>query len=480
MNAQTLTPQKMDDLLKSPVVLSQDKILVIDDSPCLLAAMLRKYGYTVVTETESHRAHGAVVDQAPDLILLDINMPGADGYSVCTTLKASAQTRDIPVIFVSARNETLDKIRAFQVGAADYVSKQFQFSETLVRIETQLNQRRLQKRLMASEAQAREKSEQLTRALAQIQETQSQLVHQAKMSSLGQLVAGVAHEINNPVNFVYGNLTYIAEYTEHLMELLGLYQQAFPDPTPEIDEKIEEVDLEFIEADLPRLVGSMRVGTERIQEIVRSLRNFSRLDESDLKSVDVHQGLENTLVILQHRLKASGDRAEVNIVRSYEDLPLVECYAGQLNQVFTNILANSIDALDEKRKQASDDGAAEAPQITIETKRVGLDRIRVVLADNGEGMPESVRHRVFDPFFTTKDVGVGTGLGMSISYQIVTERHRGQLCCDSGLGQGTRFEIELPLRAAKNGPMAENRYGNTGSESVTPIAVNVGEFQQAS
>lgn len=269
------------------------------------------------------------------------------------------------------------------------------------------------------------------------------------MSSLGQLVAGVAHEINNPVNFVYGNLTYIAEYTEHLIELLELYQQALPNPTPEIEEKIEEVDLDFIEADLPRLVGSMRVGTERIQEIVRSLRNFSRLDESDLKSVDVHQGLENTLVILQHRLKASGDCAEVNVVRSYSDLPLLECYAGQLNQVFTNILANSIDALEEKRKRVSDGLTDEAPEITIETKRVGLDRICISIADNGEGMPESVRNRVFDPFFTTKDIGVGTGLGMSISYQIVTERHGGQLSCDSGLGQGARFEIELPLRALK-------------------------------
>ena len=479
MNAQTLTSPQVDDLLNSPVILSKDVILVIDDSPCLLAAMLRKYGYTVVTETHSQNAHSAVLDHTPDLILLDINMPGADGYSVCTTLKASAQTRDIPVIFVSARNETVDKIRAFQVGAADYVSKQFQFSETLVRIETQLNQRRLQKRLIASEAQAREKSEQLSRALAQIQETQSQLVHQAKMSSLGQLVAGVAHEINNPVNFVYGNLTYIAEYTEHLMELLGLYQQAFPEPTPEIEEKIEEVDLEFIEADLPRLVGSMRVGTERIQEIVRSLRNFSRLDESDLKSVDVHQGLENTLVILQHRLKASGDRAEVKVVRSYSDLPLLECYAGQLNQVFTNILANSIDALEEKRKRASDGALEDAPEITIETKRVGLDRICISIADNGEGMPESVRNRVFDPFFTTKDIGVGTGLGMSISYQIVSERHRGQLSCDSGLGQGTRFEIELPLRAAKMGATTNERHQHHNvTSSVTPI--NVAELQQAS
>jgi signal transduction histidine kinase len=437
----------IDELLNYPIVLSQDKILVIDDSPYLLAAMLRKYGYTIETETQSDRAFETVLASSPDLVLLDITMPGQDGYSVCRSLKANSETRDIPVIFISARNETLDKIEAFQVGGSDYISKNFQFAEILVRVENQLNQRRLQKQLMASEAKAREKSRLLGQALEQIKQTQSQLVHQAKMSSLGQLVAGVAHEINNPVNFVYGNLTYLAEYTENMMQLLGLYQTAVPEPTAEIAEAIEEIDLDFIQTDLPRLIDSMRIGTERIQDIVRSLRNFSRHDEADLKSVNLHDGIDNSLIILQHRLKASGDRGEIQIVRKYGDLPPVECHAGQLNQVFTNILANAIDALETKRKDRSIPHPI--PQITIETQRLAGDRVRVSIADNGAGMLESVRQRMFDPFFTTKDIGVGTGLGMSISYQIVTERHGGHLSCQSVPGKGTTLSLELPIRATQ-------------------------------
>lgn len=447
LSAFGMTMANIEELLNSPIVLSQDKILVIDDSPYLLAAMLRKYGYTIETETHSDRALETVLDSSPDLILLDITMPGQDGYAVCRSLKANAETRDIPVIFISARNDTLDKIEAFQVGGSDYISKNFQFAEILVRVENQLNQRRLQKKLMASEAKAREKSQLLEQALGQIQQTQSQLVHQAKMSSLGQLVAGVAHEINNPVNFVYGNLTYLAEYTENMMRLLGLYEEALPEPTAEITETVEEIDLDFIQTDLPRLIDSMRIGTERIQDIVRSLRNFSRHDEADLKSVNLHDGIDNSLIILQHRLKARGDLGEIQVVKKYGDLPAVECHAGQLNQVFTNILANAIDALETKRKDRSTPHPI--PQITIETQRLSGDRVRVNISDNGAGMPDSVRQRMFDPFFTTKDIGVGTGLGMSISYQIVTERHSGNLSCQSVPGKGTTLSLELPVRATQ-------------------------------
>ncbi|PPT09934.1 Circadian input kinase A [Geitlerinema sp. FC II] len=447
MTEELLTNANIDELLSYPIELSNNRILIVDDSPYLLAAMLRKYGYDVQTVTDSHQAVRSTVDSNPDLILLDITMPGMDGYEVCRHLKASSETREIPVIFISARQNAIDKIKAFQVGGSDYISKQFQFAEVLVRVENQLNQRRLQKQLQASEARAREKSNLLARALQQVQQTQSQLVQQAKMSSLGQLVAGVAHEINNPINFVYGNLTYLAEYTDSLLRSIELYDKALPDPPPEIKTAIEETDLDFIRSDLPRLVDSMRVGTERIQQIVRSLRNYSHLDKAEVKAVNLHDGIDNTLTILQHRLKAKPDLAAVEIVKSYGELPDIECHAGQLNQVFTNILSNAIDALSDRRRFAQTSHLQAVPAISIETGLVGGDRVYVSISDNGTGMSESVRQRIFDPFFTTKDIGIGTGLGMSISYQIVVERHGGEIHCHSTPGKGTTFTLEIPMQA---------------------------------
>ncbi|MGC9504810.1 hybrid sensor histidine kinase/response regulator [Baaleninema sp.] len=451
MTDQLLTKTNIDELLNYPIELSDNRILIVDDSPYLLAAMLRKYGYDVETVTDSQDAVRSVVDLNPDLILLDIMMPGMDGYEVCGHLKASAQTREIPVIFISARNEAIDKIKAFQVGGSDYISKQFQFAEVLVRVENQLNQRRLQKQLQASEAKAREKSNLLARALQQVQQTQSQLVQQAKLSSLGQLVAGVAHEINNPINFVYGNLTYLAEYTDNLLNLIQLYNEALPVPTPEIETAVEEIDLDFIQSDLPRLVESMRVGTERIQQIVRSLRNYSHLDKAEVKAVNLQEGIDNTLTILQHRLKAKGDLAAVEIVKSYGELPEVECHAGQVNQVFTNILSNAVDALEERRRLSQTSQLHAVPTISIETGVAEGDRVYISISDNGSGMSESVRQRIFDPFFTTKDIGVGTGLGMSISYQIIVERHGGEIRCHSVPGKGTTFTIEIPIKALYHG-----------------------------
>ncbi|MBP0005359.1 MAG: hybrid sensor histidine kinase/response regulator [Cyanobacteria bacterium SBC] len=451
MNTQRLTPSHIDELLSRPIELSDEKILIIDDSPYLLAAMLRKYGYDVHSTTDSTQACQIAADLDPDLILLDIIMPETSGYEVCEKLKATAETRNIPVIFISARQEAIDRIKAFQAGGADYICKQFQFAEALVRIENQLKQRRLQKQLQASEATAREKSQLLTQVLQQVQQTQSQLVQQAKMSSIGQLVAGVAHEINNPVNFIYGNLTHLSEYTNSLMDLLQLYQQALPASSPDIEATIEEIDLDFIQGDLPKLVDSMRVGTERIQQIVRSLRNFSHLDQAEVKAVDLHEGLDNTLTILQHRLKAKFDRAEIQLSKSYGQIPKIECHAGQLNQVFTNVFANAIDALEERRRLSlrSPSQPHLLPTISIETYLKENDRVCIVIADNGTGMSEVVRQQMFDPFFTTKDIGVGTGLGMSISYQIVVEKHGGNIHCDSLPGKGTTFTIEIPIKVVE-------------------------------
>ncbi|WP_171974821.1 ATP-binding protein [Leptolyngbya sp. 'hensonii'] len=272
------------------------------------------------------------------------------------------------------------------------------------------------------------------------------LVQTEKMSSLGQLVAGVAHEINNPVNFIHGNLAHADEYTQDLLGLVRLYRQHYPDPPLLIQETIEAIDLDFLTDDLTKLLESMRVGTDRIHEIVKSLRNFSRLDEAEIKEVNLHEGIDNTLTILHYRLKARADRAGIQVIKNYGDLPLVECYAGQLNQVFMNILSNAIDALESH--QPSPDSPL---KIQITTQVLEQDWALIQITDNGPGMNENVRTRLFDPFFTTKPVGKGTGLGLSISHQVVTEKHGGILECYSEPNQGAEFRIKIPIQQFPSG-----------------------------
>ncbi|WP_223269899.1 GAF domain-containing sensor histidine kinase [Nostoc sp. 'Peltigera membranacea cyanobiont' 213] len=288
----------------------------------------------------------------------------------------------------------------------------------------------------------------LGNALSQLQQTQMQLVQQEKMSSLGQLVAGVAHEINNPVNFINGNIAYATNYVRDLLELLDLYQATYPNGTDAIQEKIECIDLDFLMQDLPNLLSSMQMGGERIRQIVLSLRNFSRLDEAEMKPVDIHEGIENTLLILKSRLKLTSAKFEIQVIKAYENLPPVDCYAGQLNQVFMNLLGNAIDALDETPN----------PIITIQTELISresgssdlsqlshADNVVIRIRDNGSGMTETTQQKLFNPFFTTKPIGKGTGLGLSISYQIVVEKHGGILKCSSELGKGSEFLIQIPV-----------------------------------
>lgn len=288
-----------------------------------------------------------------------------------------------------------------------------------------------------------ERTQELQNALKNLQATQTQLIHHEKMSSLGQLVTGVAHEINNPVNFIHGNLAHVREYTQDVMQLLSLYQQYFPDPPTAIAEEITALDFEFIQSDLPRSIQSMQVGTERIREIVRSLRNFSRADEPTMKAVDIHEGIDSSLMILQNRIKGSPQRPTIQVIREYGDLPLVECNPGPLNQVFMNLLVNAIDAIEEQLKNTED--PIEPPCIHITTEQLDRHFVRIQVSDNGPGMPEPVRQQIFEPFFTTKPVGKGTGLGLSISHQIITEKHAGRLECDSAPGKGTTFSIWLPI-----------------------------------
>lgn len=331
-----------------------------------------------------------------------------------------------------------------------------------------IHQAELYDRACANAIAAETKAAELQQALRQLQETQAQLIQSEKMSSLGQLVAGVAHEINNPVNFIYGNLSHVDGYAQDLLELLEAYQEQYPEPGPEIEEIAEEIDLDFWREDMPKVLNSMKIGADRIREIVLSLRNFSRLDQADMKFANLHEGIDNTLLILQNRLRAKAGHFGIELVKDYGKLPRVECYPGQLNQVLMNIISNGIDALESYNESRVVEEIRQNPsRITIRTEWVKKqghnDRIIIAIGDNGPGIPNHIKARLFDPFFTTKAVGKGTGLGLSISYQIVVEKHKGAIECISEPGQGAEFIIEIPVRQSEHTPVAKPQLIAVGS-----------------
>ncbi|MEH2347456.1 MAG: PAS domain S-box protein [Nostoc sp.] len=318
-----------------------------------------------------------------------------------------------------------------------------------VQIAIAIDQAKLYAQSRTTAQTAQDKAQQLEAALLELQQTQAQLIQTEKMSSLGQLVAGIAHEINNPVNFIYGNISHAREYTKDLLHLVELYQQSYCPPTPKIHEQIDIIDLDFLKQDLPKILDSMNMGAERIRQIVLSLRNFSRLDEDGTKAVDIHEGIDSTLLLLQNRLKSKPRCPEIQVIRDYGNLPPVVCHAGHMNQVFMNLLANAIDVLEESfvishLSLLNNSKQMTSPQIRIRTF-IQEDRVIISFADNGLGMTEEVRKRLFDPFFTTKSVGKGTGMGLSISYQIVVQKHGGQIQCISAPGEGAEFVVMIPL-----------------------------------
>lgn len=315
----------------------------------------------------------------------------------------------------------------------------------------------LEMQVAARTKKLKQKNIELQQTLQELQQTQLQLIQTEKMSSLGQLVAGVAHEINNPINFIYGNLAHLKEYTKNLLTLIKLYQQEHSNYNPEINIFIKEIDLDFIIDDLPKLLYSMTVGAERISEIVLSLRNFARLDEAEMKPVNIHEGIDSTLLILQDNLKGNQEQQEITIIKNYGNLPVVECYVGGLNQVFMNILVNAIDALREQEIYADKDIKQQSNSIIIHTQVKNEENVIISIKDNGIGIGEKFKNKLFEPFFTTKPIGKGTGLGLSISHQIIVDKHKGKIEYVSKPGKGTEFLIEIPIKQTNVSDMTRQR-----------------------
>ncbi|MEG4278674.1 response regulator [Microcoleus sp. MON1_C1] len=435
------------------------KIMFVDDEPDLESLLSQRFRKKIRAEKwQLFFAHNGVqalekLKEYPDLdiVVTDLNMPEMDGLTLLS--KLNQINRPFKTIVISAYGDLKNIRNAMNFGAFDFLTKPIDFQDleiTLNKTLREVQQVKENQRLRESEARAREQAQHLQNCMQDLKKTQAQLIQTAKMSSLGQVVAGIAHEINNPINFIYGNISHVSDYIQDLLNLLHLYQQYTP-PNSEIQAEIEAIDLEFLIADLPQIMVSMKGGVNRIQKIILSLRNFSRLDEANIKSVDIHEGIKSSLLILHNRFQARAARPEIQVMEEYSNLPLVECYAGELNQVFINILSNAIDALNEYNKQRSLDNPPACPlAITIRTFLLEeKSRVVIQIRDNGPGITAEVKDRIFEPFFTTKPVGEGTGLGLYISYQIVHEKHGGALNCFSEVGQGTEFWIEIPIRQTR-------------------------------
>ncbi len=369
-------------------------------------------------------------DLAPTVILQDLVMPDVDGLMLLRWFRLNPDTKDIPMIVLSCKEDAYLKAEAFTYGANDYLIKLPESVELIARIRYHAQAYENLKALRAANAEAEAKSQQLSETLIQLQEMQAHIIQSEKMTGLGQMVAGIAHEINNPINFIHGNIQHFYGYMDDVLGLLNQYTMAYPNPTEKIQQSLEDLDFDFIRADLPKVMTSMKSGADRIRNIILSLRNFSRLDEAERKTVDLHDGLDSTLLLLTHRLQAS-----IEVTRDYGNLPRIHCYPAQLNQVFLHLINNAIDAIESQ---------SGLKKIELRTKVLGENRIKIAIYDNGPGIKLNLQSKIFEPFFTTKPVNQGTGLGLSICYKVM-QKHEGTITVHSNPEEGTTFTIEIPI-----------------------------------
>lgn len=419
----------------------QNLLMIVDDNPTnakLLFEFLQASGFRVLVANSGETALEKLQVVSPDLILLDVMMPGIDGFETCRRLKENKATQDIPIIFMTALSDVVDKVKGLTIGAVDYITSPFQPEDVLARINLHLKLCYLNQKL-------EQRAAELTATVEQLQKSQQRLVQSEKMSSLGQLVAGIAHEINNPAGFMKGNVTYAQKYMQDLIEHIHLYKNQAS--AAEISQHAKKIDLEYLLKDFPHILTSMDLGVDRICNISVSLRTFARADTNVKIPFNIHDGIDSTLLILKHRLKACATRPAIKIIRDYDNLPDIKCFPGQLNQVFMNLLANAIDALEESNLGRSYQEIVANPNfIRIETKLIEDENsILIRIKDNGLGVSDEIKSKIFDHLFTTKAVGKGTGLGLSITRQIIVEKHGGSIEVNPIPNQGAEFVITLPI-----------------------------------
>jgi signal transduction histidine kinase len=431
----------------------QTTLLIVDDNPTnikVLFDFLKEFGFRVLIAKDGETTLQRLEAARPDLILLDVMMPGMDGFETCKQIKLKPNFQDIPIVFMTALADAENKVKGFSCGAVDYITKPFQQEEVLMRVNLHLQLKNLTQELTEKNNILNELNISLEQRVEErtleLKKAQSQLIVSEKMSSLGQLVAGIAHEINNPVGFINGNLKYACDYTQDLLELVRIYQKNYPEPVTEVVEKLAELDFDYLAEDFPKLLESLQEGTTRITNISKSMKIFSRIDTDRKIKFNLHDGLDSTLLILRHRLKDNEQHPEIKVTKNYGDLPEIECYPGQINQVFMNILTNAIEALEESNNGRSFGEIKANPNcIDIRTEVEPNNQVCIYIKDNGIGIDADHKSRLFKDSFTTKAVGKGTGLGLTISHQIIEEKHGGKLEFISTQGEGTEFVIKLPL-----------------------------------
>lgn len=423
-----------DTMASSP----QPFVLIVDDNATNLSVLskcLKNADYKVRMAVDGEDAIAQIERNQPELILLDIEMPKMDGFETCRRLQMNPKTQGIPIIFMTALSDTEDKVKGLSLGAVDYVSKPFAEAEVLARIRVHWQLKRLTNSL---EQQVHERTQAL-------QQAQVQLVQQEKLSALGQLVAGVAHEINNPLSCILGNIKVAEEYVQNLFGLIDLYEKKFPEPGEEIQNQTDEIDLNYLREDLPKIIKTIHDSGDLINSISKNLRAFVRIDDDFQQLFDLHECINSTLLILRHRFRGSAIHPMIEVCQNYGKLPPIYCYPGQMSQVFMNLLANAIDAISESRCGLEPAAIQADPGCVTITTTHRDQFVEVSIADNGCGMSESVRDQIFDYLFTTKKRGKGTGLGLAIVHQIVVEKHGGQIRVNSTPSVGTEFIISLPI-----------------------------------